>query len=210
MIAIIDYGVGNLRSVQKAFERAGAEEVRITQDPEIIHQADKLVLPGVGAIRSAMDRLSDMNLINVIKDEALSGKPFFGICVGFQLLFEKGFEFGETACLGLIAGTVQRFPGKVKIPQIGWNTLKCHSHPMWNGLPEGADVYFCHSFYATPSDRGVIAAETEYGITYCAAVARDNIFGVQFHPEKSQTAGLTILRNFINSSSVCWQQDSRS
>lgn len=208
MIAIIDYGVGNLRSVQKAFERAGARDAVITHDIEIIRQAEKLVLPGVGAIRSAVDRLTEMNLIDVIKNEALSGKPFFGICVGFQLLFEKSFEFGETRGLGLIPGTVQRFPETVKIPQIGWNALKFHSHPMWNGLTDGADVYFCHSFYATPSDPGVIAAETEYGITYCAAVSKDNIFGVQFHPEKSQTVGLTILNNFINSPSMCWQQDS--
>lgn len=198
MITIIDYGVGNLRSVQKAFEKAGAESVSITHDINEIKKADKVVLPGVGAIGAAMDRLQELNLIDPIKEVVASGKPFFGICVGFQLLFEKSFEFGEIECLGFIKGTVQKFPEGVKIPQIGWNSLTLNKNPIWNGINNDADVYFCHSFYAKPTDESVIAATTDYGIKYCAAIAKNNIFGVQFHPEKSQTVGLDILRNFIN------------
>lgn len=197
MITIIDYGVGNLRSVQKAFEQAGATRVSITHDIDEIKKADKVVLPGVGAIKAAMDRLQELQLIDPIKDVVASGKPFFGICVGFQLLFEKSFEFGDIACLGFIEGTVQKFPDTVKIPQIGWNSLKLNNNPLWNNINDQADVYFCHSFYAKPTDESVVAATTEYGIKYCAAVGKDNIFGVQFHPEKSQTVGLTILKNFI-------------
>lgn len=198
MIAIIDYGVGNLRSVQKAFEKAGARSVSITNDIKTIRKADKIVLPGVGAIKAAMDRLKELNLIGPINDVVASGKPFFGICVGFQLLFEKSFEFGEITGLGFIKGTVQKFPDTVKIPQIGWNSLTLNDNPLWNGINDNADVYFCHSFYANPTENSVVAATTEYGIKYCAAVAKDNIFGVQFHPEKSQTVGLKILENFIN------------
>lgn len=198
MITIIDYGVGNLRSVQKAFEKAGAVRALITHDIDEIRKADKVVLPGVGAIKAAMDRLGELGLIDPIKEVVASGKPFFGICVGFQLLFEKSFEFGEIDGLGFIKGTVQKFPETVKIPQIGWNSLKLNDNPIWNGIPDQADVYFCHSFYAKPVDKSVVAATTDYGIEYCAAVAQDNIFGVQFHPEKSQTAGLKILENFIN------------
>jgi len=197
MITIIDYGVGNLRSVQKAFEKAGARGVTISDRAADIAKADKVVLPGVGAIKAAMDRLQEKDLIAPIKNFVASGKPFLGICVGFQLLFEKSFEFGEVNGLGFIPGTVQKFPDTVKIPQIGWNSLKLNDNPLWQGIPQGANVYFCHSFYATPKDPTVIAATTDYGITYCAAVAKDNIFGVQFHPEKSQTVGLKILENFI-------------
>ena len=197
MISIIDYGVGNLRSVQKAFEKAGADRVIITNDIEEINNADKVVLPGVGAIKAAMDRLTELSLIEPIKKAVASGKPFFGICVGFQLLFEKSFEFGETNCLGFIKGTVQKFPEGVKIPQIGWNSLNLKDNPVWQDIDDKSDVYFCHSFYAKPSDPSVIAATVDYGIEYCAAVSKDNIFGVQFHPEKSQTIGLKILENFI-------------
>ncbi|MEW5895163.1 MAG: imidazole glycerol phosphate synthase subunit HisH [Candidatus Omnitrophota bacterium] len=198
MITIIDYGVGNLRSVQKAFEKAGAGQVLISGRIEDIKAADKVVLPGVGAIRSAMDRLKELNLVKPISEIVTSGKPFFGICVGFQLLFEKSFEFGETEGLGLIRGSVQKFPKGVKIPQIGWNSLHLKNNALWNGIRNDEDVYFCHSFYAKPEDSSVIAATTDYGIEYCSAVCKDNVFGVQFHPEKSQTAGLKILSNFIN------------
>jgi glutamine amidotransferase len=198
MIAIIDYGVGNLRSVQKAFEQAGATRVLITHDIKKIQQADKVVLPGVGAIKPAMDRLKSLNLIEPIQEVVDSGKLFLGICVGFQLLFKKSFEFGEVDGLGFIDGTVQKFPDTVKVPQIGWNTLTLKNSPLWDGLDDMSDVYFCHSFYAKPTDASVIIAETHYGMTYCSAVCKNNIFGVQFHPEKSQTVGLKILENFIN------------
>lgn len=197
MIAIIDYGVGNLRSVQKALQRSGGKDVRITCDPADIKAADKVVLPGVGAIGAAMERLNALDLVGPVKDAIGSGKPFLGICVGFQLLFEKSFEFGETDCLGCVPGVIERFHDAVKVPQMGWNGLKMTTCPLWKGLPEQTDVYFCHSFYAKPKDTSVIAAETHYGITYCSAVWKENIFGVQFHPEKSQTAGLKILENFV-------------
>lgn len=197
MVVIIDYGVGNLRSVQKAFEKAGAKRAVITHDIDVIKTADRVVLPGVGAIKAAMDRLTQLQLVGPIRDVVASGKPFFGICVGFQLLFEKSFEFGEVNGLGFIKGTVRKFPDTVKIPQIGWNSLAMGKSPLWGGIANGTDVYFCHSFYAVPDDPSVVAATTDYGIQYCAAVIKDNIFGVQFHPEKSQEAGLKILENFL-------------
>jgi len=197
MVVIIDYGVGNLRSVQKAFEKAGAKRAVITHDIDVIKTADRVVLPGVGAIKAAMDRLTQLQLVGPIRDVVASGKPFFGICVGFQLLFEKSFEFGEVNGLGFIKGTVRKFPDTVKIPQIGWNSLAMGQSPLWGGIANGTDVYFCHSFYAVPDDPSVVAATTDYGIQYCAAVIKGNIFGVQFHPEKSQEAGLKILENFL-------------
>lgn len=197
MVVIIDYGVGNLRSVQKAFEKAGAKRAVITHDIDVIKTADRVVLPGVGAIKAAMDRLTQLQLVGPIRDVVASGKPFFGICVGFQLLFEKSFEFGEVDGLGFINGTVRKFPDTVKIPQIGWNSLAMGQSPLWGGIANGTDVYFCHSFYAVPDDPSVVAATTDYGIQYCAAVIKGNIFGVQFHPEKSQEAGLKILENFL-------------
>jgi len=210
MITIIDYGVGNLRSVQKAFEKAGAGRVSISHDREEIRAADQVVLPGVGAIRAAMDRLHAQDLIDPIKEVIASGKPFFGICVGFQLLFEKSFEFGEVEGLGLIPGSVRKFPDTVKVPQIGWNSLNLRPSPLWQGLDPNVmhDVYFCHSFYAKPDDPSVIAATTEYGIEYCCAVQKGNIYGVQFHPEKSQTIGLKILENFIQMSRKTGERES--
>lgn len=198
MIAIIDYGMGNLRSVQKALETAGAADATITQKPQDIAKAEKIVLPGVGAIAPAMDRLTDLGLIDVILTEIEKKKPFLGICLGFQLLFEKSSEFGESRGLGILPGHVERFPDGLKIPQMGWNSLKMKPCPLWDGLEDGIDVYFCHSFYARPAHPGDTAAITDYGIKYCSAVHRNNIYGVQFHPEKSQTAGLKILENFIN------------
>ncbi len=198
MISIIDYGVGNIRSVQKAFEQAGADDVRIIHTLNDLATAEKIVLPGVGAIHPAMKRLHELSLVNPIKQAVAQGRLFLGICLGFQLLFENSSEFGQTECLGLIDGTIQRFPNSVKIPQMGWNNLTLKNSPLWNGLPKEPDVYFCHSFYAQPSDPSVITASTTYGIPYCSAVQKNNVFGVQFHPEKSQTIGLTILKNFVN------------
>ncbi len=198
MIAIIDYGMGNLRSVQKALEASGAG-TQITSDRSVIASADKLVLPGVGAVCSAMDRLQEAGLVDVIRGQIACGKPFLGICLGFQLLFESSQEGGDVKALGILPGGVERFPDNVKVPQIGWNTIKVVQPgcPMFKGVPEDGHVYFCHSYYALPGESGVTASLTEYGVTYTSSVCSKNIWGVQFHPEKSQAIGLGILRNFV-------------
>ncbi len=196
MIAIIDYGMGNLRSVQKALERVGAR-TRITQDPDEIKTADKVVLPGVGAMQPAMEKLETLGLIPAISDVITKGKPFLGICLGFQLLFEKSSEGGSTDGLGILKGRVDRFTS-LKIPQIGWNQIdiKNTEVPILKGIDERSNVYFCHSYFVKPADEKVIATTTNYGIDFTSSVCKDNIFGVQFHPEKSQTIGLRILKNF--------------
>jgi len=196
MIAIIDYGMGNLRSVQKAFEKVGAR-AEITQNEKTILGAEKIVLPGVGAMPPAMNKLAHLGLIQTIREAVESGKPFLGICLGFQLLFETSTEGGETKGLGILKGSVERFT-RLKIPQIGWNQLhiKKPAAPIFNGIGDSAYVYFCHSYFAKPGDPSVIAATTDYGTEFTSSVSRDNIHGVQFHPEKSQAVGLRILKNF--------------
>jgi len=199
MIAIIDYGTGNLRSVQKAFEASGAEAL-ITSDKAVIARAAKLVLPGVGAVCPAMERLQEKGLVEIIKKEVASGKPFFGICLGFQLLFDSSTEGGMIPALGIIPGVVERFPDTLKVPQMGWNHLEIVSPscPMFKGLTGSPSVYFCHSYYARPQDNAVTSAFTDYGFKYTSAVCFRNIWGAQFHPEKSQAVGLAIVKNFVN------------
>ena len=196
MIAIIDYEMGNLRSVQKALEKVGAR-TKITQNPDEIKTADKVVLPGVGAMRPAMERLKALGIIPAIKDVIEKEKPFLGICLGFQLLFEKSSEGGSTEGLGILRGEVERF-SQLKIPQIGWNQLhiKNADSPILNGIDESANVYFCHSYFVKPADTTVISTTTEYAIDFTSSIYTGNILGVQFHPEKSQTVGLQILKNF--------------
>lgn len=196
MIAIIDYGVGNLRSVQKAFEKVGARAL-VTSDIPTIEKADKVVLPGVGAIGAAMDKLTELNLIPVIKSAAASGKPFLGICVGLQLMFDTSEEGGQVKALGIFPGTVERF-SSLKVPHMGWNQLKIvqPQNPLIRGIADGSDVYFCHSYFVKPVDESIALTRTDYGISYVSAIARGNVYGVQFHPEKSQTVGLKILENF--------------
>jgi imidazole glycerol-phosphate synthase subunit HisH len=198
MIAIIDYGMGNLRSVQKALEKAGAQ-AEIVSTADAIMRADKLVLPGVGAIKPAMERLKELGLVEPIKAYILSGKPFLGICLGFQLLFDTSTEGGVVDGLGILRGTVERFPNSVKVPQMGWNQLQITQKdcPMLAGIHEGAAVYFCHSFYVKPTDERISATMTTHGVKYTSSVCTKNIWGVQFHPEKSQAVGLSILRNFV-------------
>ena len=199
MIAIIDYGVGNLFSLTSSFKAIGADTV-VTGDPEIIKKADKLILPGVGAFGDAAEKLSACGLDKVIKNEAENGKPLLGICLGMQLLFEKSYEYGEHKGLGLIKGEVVPMEGVLpqnfKIPHIGWNALEFKAeNPLFKYINDGDFVYFVHSFYAENCDEALLAT-TEYGKELTAAVAHKNIFGCQFHPEKSGNVGLSILKAF--------------
>jgi imidazole glycerol-phosphate synthase subunit HisH len=198
MIAIIDYEMGNLRSVQKAFERIG-HAATITSDPAVLADAEKIVLPGVGAFRDAIAALRQRGLVEPIRASISRGKPFLGICLGLQLLFDKGYEDGEHEGLGVLPGEVVRFqvPAGFKVPHMGWNQIRIRRRPpILNGIDDGAHFYFVHSYYVVPRDTAVIAAETEYSLPFCSGVWRDNLFAVQFHPEKSQAAGLRLLKNF--------------
>ena len=195
-VAVIDYGMGNLRSVQKAFEHLGFI-ADVTDDDEVLKRADGAVLPGVGAFADCMTGLTETGLIPHIRDFVASGRPFLGICLGLQLLFESSTEGGAHTGLGLLAGQVVELPADRKIPHMGWNNLKVlRAQPLFAGLPEEAYVYFVHSFHAQPADPSVIAATTDYGIPVTAAVQNGNLYATQFHPEKSGDVGLHILRNF--------------
>ena len=200
MIAIVDYGVGNLFSLKSSFAAIGADAV-VTSDPEALRRADKILLPGVGAFGDAADKLRESGLDQVVIEQVNAGKPLLGICLGMQLLFDRGFEYGEHEGLGLIPGSVRPIadvigPG-LKIPHIGWNALHLvqGGGPLLRYTKEGDCVYFVHSFYATDCDEAVIA-QAEYGKVLTAAVAKGNVMGCQFHPEKSGTVGLNILRTF--------------
>ncbi len=250
MITIVDYGMGNLRSVAKGFERFGFD-VRVTDNPEEVANADKLVLPGVGAFLDAMNGLTQRGLVEPVVDRIRSGKPFLGICLGLQLLFSKSYEDGEHTGLGIIPGKVVRFDfsnltnenplkshqpsfakaeiarnteegsqrinkgelkginrlscvdsgnGKLKVPHMGWNQVcfRKRNNPVLKNVPDNTYMYFVHSYYVCPEDEDVIATETEYGINFTSMIWHDNIFATQFHPEKSQQCGLTILENFGN------------
>ncbi len=198
MIAIIDYQMGNLRSVQKGFEKVGHEAV-ITSDPSVLADAAKIVLPGVGAFEDAMGELRERKLIDPIHAAVESGKPFLGICLGLQLLFERSYEHGEHEGLGILSGEVVPFelPHELKVPHMGWNQLSLrHKPPLLEGLDDGVYCYFVHSYYVKPSDAEVIATVTNYGHDFCSMIWRDNLYATQFHPEKSQRDGLRILQNF--------------
>ncbi|MFM8392612.1 MAG: imidazole glycerol phosphate synthase subunit HisH [Acidobacteriota bacterium] len=196
-IAIIDYGVGNLRSVEKAFTTQGIEAV-VTDDPDVLNRADKLVLPGVGAFAACMDGLRRRGFDQLVIESARSGKPILGLCVGLQMMFEEGHEFGVHRGLGLMPGRVIRFPEGLHVPHIGWNQvhLRRPDHPVLHNLPDNSFFYFVHSYYVEPSDPDCVIGETEYGIRYASICGRGSILGVQFHPEKSQSTGLTLLRHF--------------
>ncbi len=203
MIAIIDYGMGNLRSVQKGFERVGCEAV-VTADPKVLLEADKIVLPGVGAFPDCMRTLEEGGFIEPILRVIREGRPFLGICLGLQLLFTESEEFGIHRGLDVIPGRVVRFPDgmmeggeALKVPHMGWNQLAVKRRSaVFAGIEEGTNVYFVHSYYVAPEEPGVIATTTTYGIEFCSAIWRDNVVATQFHPEKSQEKGLTILKNF--------------
>lgn len=196
MIAIIDYGMGNLGSVKKAFEHVGAE-ARVTDRKRDLENASALVLPGVGAFPSAMENLDNLGLIETIQKDVAKGKPFLGICLGYQLLFNKGYEGEETEGLSLIKGEVRRFTISLKVPHMGWNEVRVKkASPFANDILDGDYFYFVHSFYTVPENEEDILFTTEYEISYASAIAHENIFGTQFHPEKSQDKGLQLIRNF--------------
>ncbi len=199
MIGIIDYGMGNLRSVQKAFEAAG-QTAKLTQDPEEIQSFAGLVLPGVGAFGKAMENLNDLGLVPAIQNYIQAKKPFLGICLGLQLLFTASEEsFGGEAISGLdiIAGRVVKFPPDLKIPQIGWNQIIANKESrLLKGVSRQAYVYFVHSYYVRPQNPSVTLTTTEYGISFVSSIALNNVYAIQFHPEKSSTVGLKILSNF--------------
>jgi imidazole glycerol-phosphate synthase subunit HisH len=195
-IAVVDYGMGNLRSVWKALERSAPDaEVRVTADPDAIASADRVVVPGQGAMPDCMRQLNESGARDAVV-EAARAKPFLGICIGLQMLFERGEE-GDAIGLGILEGRVPRFAG-LKIPHIGWNeVLQGRSHPLWAGIPDRSRFYVVHSYYPAPRDAALTAATSVYGAPFTCAIARDNIFAVQFHPEKSQSAGLQLLSNFV-------------
>lgn len=199
MLAIIDYGVGNLFSLQCSLKKIGVEAV-VTKDADVIKNADRIILPGVGAFGDAAEKLRATGLVDVIKEQAQSGKPFLGICLGMQLLFDKGYEYGEHDGLGFIKGNVipleGKIPAELNIPHMGWNALSLDKNcPLFKYIEDGDCVYFVHSYFATDCNESVVAT-AEYGIPVTAAVGKGNIFGCQFHPEKSGETGLKILKAF--------------
>jgi glutamine amidotransferase len=199
-IAIIDYGMGNLRSVQKAFEKVGHPAV-VTNDPAVVARAGKVVLPGVGAFEDAVHELRRRDLVRPVLAAIESGKPFLGICLGLQLLFDVSYENGRHDGLGVLRGEVVRFelPTEYSVPHMGWNQLDiARPAPVLQGVEPGTYVYFVHSYYVVPQDPGVVATTTDYGSPFCSMDWRDNVFASQFHPEKSQSQGLKILQNFAS------------
>ncbi len=208
MIAIVDYGVGNLFSLKSSFAAIGAD-IEVTSDAAVLEKADKIILPGVGAFEDAAKKLKESGLVDTIKEQVKNGKPLMGICLGMQLLFEKSYEYGEHDGLGLIKGSVRPIsdviPSGLKIPHIGWNALKFKKEsPLFKYISDGDFVYFVHSFYAAECDESVIAS-AEYGAELTAAVESGNVFGCQFHPEKSGSIGLNILKAFaeMRRSDIC-------
>lgn len=205
-IAVIDYGMGNLRSVWQALVHvADGKEIVVTADPDVVAGAERVVFPGQGAMPDCMRELDERGLRSAVIDAAKT-KPFLGICIGLQMLFEQSEE-GNVPGLGVFAGPVRRFPAekmvgasgeKLKVPHMGWNRVsQTRSHPLWDGIEEGARFYFVHSYFVDPADRACVAGATDYGIPFTSAVARDNIFAIQCHPEKSAQAGLALLSNFV-------------
>lgn len=207
-VAVVDYGMGNLRSVQKALEKVGCH-ASVTSDPGHISSAEGVILPGVGAFRDCMANLTQAQLVDPVREAIAEGKPFLGICLGMQLLLSVSEEFGVHEGLDLIPGRVVRFPHwkDLKVPHMGWNRVHFSgNNPLFKGIPEGSFFYFVHSYYADPEDTEVVAGWTEYGVRFCSAISRDNIFACQFHPEKSQRWGLKILENF-SEMVLAWKEE---
>lgn len=202
-VAIIDYGVGNLRSVEKAFAATDCDAI-VSSDEKNLRTAERLVLPGVGAFGACMKALSERGFDRLVRERVEEGTPLLGVCVGMQLLFEESDEFGATPGLGLLPGRVRRFGDELVVPHVGWNRIdQVCENPMFEGVANGSFFYFVHSYYCEPADKSVVAGETEYGVRYASVVAKANICGVQFHPEKSQDAGLRLLKNFARLNSRC-------
>ncbi len=197
MIAIVDYGMGNLRSVEKAFLKVGVD-ARIVPDPKSVDDSSGVVLPGVGAFRDCVRNLTDANLTGAIVRAIEKGKPFLGICLGLQVLFSESEEFGVCKGLDVFRGKVVRFPeGELKVPHMGWNNAKIRNRPpILDGVPDESFFYFVHSFYVVPDDGDIVATTTEYGLEFTSMIWKDNVFATQFHPEKSQDLGLRILKGF--------------
>lgn len=196
MIAILDYRAGNLRSVAKALEAVGARPV-VTDDPAGVARADGLVVPGQGSAVDAMHNLTQMGLVEPLREYVASGRPFLGVCLGEQVIFESSEEGPGVTCLGLIPGTVRRLPGGQKVPHMGWNSVRIkQAHPLLDGVPDDEYFYFVHSFYVDPTDPAMVVGETDYGVAFASIVAHGNIFATQFHPEKSSGTGLKIYANF--------------
>ncbi len=197
-IVVVDYDAGNLRSVQRALEAVGQRPV-VTGDPRALERAEALVLPGVGSAQDCMRKLRERGLVQPLRDYAASGRPFLGVCVGLQLLFDWSEEGGGVECLGILPGRVRRFPTEpgLKVPQIGWNDVRFRSaHPLLEGIPSGSYFYFVHSYYADPEGEQLTLGQADYGVPFAAIVARDSIVATQFHPEKSGELGLRIYRNY--------------
>jgi glutamine amidotransferase len=196
MIAIVDYGMGNLRSVEKGFLKVGID-AKVVSDPKAVDVANAVVLPGVGAFRDCMRNLREMSLIESIVRSIQKGKPYFGICLGLQVLFTESEEFGIHKGFDILKGNVVRFQTNLKVPHMGWNNVKISRRPpIFDGIQDDAFFYFVHSFYGVPDDNNIIATTTEYDITFTSMIWKDNIFATQFHPEKSQENGLRLLKNF--------------
>ncbi len=197
-VVIIDYGAGNLRSVARAVAHVGFEPV-VTSRPEDIAAAARVILPGVGAAADTMRNLRERGLVEPVREYIVSGRPFFGVCMGLQALLTVSEEGGEHACLDVIPGRVVRFPrSELKVPHMGWNQVRqLRDHPLFVDIPDGAYFYFVHSYYARPDDPSVVIGETEYGVTFASVVARDRLVATQFHPEKSGELGLRLYRNFL-------------
>lgn len=197
MIAIIDYGAGNLRSVAKAIAKLGYE-AHVTSNPDDVLNADVVVLPGVGAAGDTMNSLRQLGMVEPIRRVIARGRPFFGVCLGLQVLFTDSEEGSGQRCLDIIPGKVRRLPPHLKVPQIGWNQVRQRlAHPLFDGIPDGANLYFVHSYYADPEDQAVIAGETDYGVTFPSIIIKGNIVATQFHPEKSGDLGLRMYYNFL-------------
>ena len=195
-VAILDYGVGNLRSVEKALAAAGSNSI-VSDDERVLREAQALVLPGVGAFAACMNALTSRGFDELIRERVAKGTPLLGVCVGMQMLFDESEEFGRTSGLGLLRGRVRKFAGDLLVPQVGWNQVsQPRAHWLLDGIEDQAFFYFVHSFYCEPDDPSVVIGETDYGGAYASVVAQGRICGVQFHPEKSQAVGLRLLGNF--------------
>lgn len=207
-VAVIDYGMGNLHSVAKALEHVmPSAEVLVTADPEQVRNADRVLLPGVGAIRDCMAEIRRLGVDREVAEAIASGKPFLGICVGYQALMQRSEENGGVTCLGHFDGAVRYFGDelkevdgeRLKVPHMGWNEVQqCFDHPLWHGIDDDSRFYFVHSYYVDAVDKSLVAGRSHYGVDIDVAIARDNVFATQFHPEKSHTAGLQLLKNFLS------------